>query len=267
MDSSGETKANIRSICDNSTFQTDVLKCVTGVCTARELLGFIQMGKELCEMPMQDNRQEYQTVIVIFATLSFFFVMLRVAAKIVAKNTWGADDTWAVVTFFILIPFTVFTLLAIHHGVGLATPLFTKDDLSQALKEVFILHQLYVCGLAAAKTSILFFYLRVFQDTTFRIVVWMTHAFNALSTVSLLVLNLTLGRSATNMLGNTADAVSSMNKYSNTLKIVLAHCVVNLALDIWMLILPMTQLYNIGLKRNKKINVMAMFGLVLQWPA
>ncbi|KAJ4038270.1 hypothetical protein NW763_013331 [Fusarium oxysporum] len=54
-----------------------------------------------------------------------------------------------------------------------------------------------------------------------------------------------------------------MNKYSNTLKIVLAHCVVNLALDIWMLILPMTQLYNIGLKINKKINVMAMFGLGL----
>lgn len=54
-----------------------------------------------------------------------------------------------------------------------------------------------------------------------------------------------------------------MNKYSNTLKIVLAHCVVNLALDIWMLILPLTQLYNIGLKLNKKINVMAMFGLGL----
>ncbi|KAF6514479.1 hypothetical protein HZS61_005613 [Fusarium oxysporum f. sp. conglutinans] len=164
---------------------------------------------------------------------------------------------------FILIPFTVFTLLAIHHGIGLATPLFTKDDLSQALKEVFTLHLLYVCGLAAAKTSILFFYLRVFQDTTFRTLVWITHAFNALSTVTLVTLGLTLGRSVTYLLGSTADSVSNMNKYSNTLKIVLAHCVVNLALDIWMLILPMTQLYNIGLKLDKKINVMAMFGLGL----
>ncbi|KAI7762545.1 hypothetical protein LZL87_008891 [Fusarium oxysporum] len=263
MDSSGETKANIRSMCDNPAFQTDVLNCVTGVCTAQEIQGFIVMGKELCQMPMQDNRQEYRATIIVFATLSFFFVVLRVASKIITKNTWGADDTWAVVTFFILIPFTVFTLLAIHHGVGLATPLFTKNDLSHALKEIFTLHLLYVCGLAAAKTSILFFYLRVFQDTTLRTLVWITHAFNALSTVTLVTLGLTLGRSVTYLLGSTADSVSNMNKYSNTLKIVLAHCVVNLALDIWMLILPMTQLYNIGLKLNKKINVMAMFGLGL----
>lgn len=114
MDSSGESKANIRTMCDNPAFQTDVLNCVAGVCTAQELqgmldgslmclvvniVGFIHMGKELCEMPMQDNRQEYRAVIVVFATLSFFFVMLRVASKIVTNNTWGSDDTWAVVTF------------------------------------------------------------------------------------------------------------------------------------------------------------------------
>ncbi|CVL08381.1 uncharacterized protein FPRN_13260 [Fusarium proliferatum] len=263
MDSSGETNANIRSMCDDPDFQTDVLNCVTGVCTAQEIQGFIVMGKKLCQMPLQDNRQEYRATIIVFATLSFFFFLLRVTSKIVTKNTWGTDDTWAAITFCILIPFTVFTLLAIHHGLGLATPLFTKNDLSQALKEIFILHLLYVCGLAAAKTSILFFYLRVFQDPTFRTLVWITHAFNVLSTVTLVTLALTLGRSASYLLGNTADSVSSLTRYSKALKVVLAHCVVNLAVDIWMLILPMTQLYNIGLKLNKKINVIAMFGLGL----
>jgi len=93
--------------------------------------------------------------------------------------------------------------------------------------------------------------------------VWATHAFNASSTVIFITLNLTLGRSVTYLLDNSSDDVVSMKKYSNAIKIVLAHCVVNLALDIWMLILPMTQLYNIGLKLNKKISVMAMFGLGL----
>ncbi|KAF4960405.1 hypothetical protein FGADI_1052 [Fusarium gaditjirri] len=263
MDSTGETNANVRSMCNDPDFQTDVLNCVTGVCTAQEIKGFIVMGKELCQMPLEDNRQEYRAVVILFAALSFFFVGLRVAAKIVTKNTWGTDDTWAVITLFILIPFTVFTLLAIHHGLGLAMPLFNKNDLSQALKEIFIVHLLYVCGLAAAKTSILFFYLRVFQDPSFRTLVWITHAFNILSTVILITLALTVGRSAAYLLGNTADSVSNLNKYSKSLKVVLAHCVVNLALDIWMLILPMTQLYNIGLKLNKKVSVMAMFGLGL----
>lgn len=93
--------------------------------------------------------------------------------------------------------------------------------------------------------------------------VWITHAFNALSTVIIIALNLTLGRSVTYLLDSSSDDVVSMKKYSNAIKIVLAHCVVNLALDIWMLILPMTQLYNIGLKLDKKISVMAMFGLGL----
>ncbi|PNP76074.1 hypothetical protein FNYG_10632 [Fusarium nygamai] len=263
MDSAGESKANIRSMCDDPAFQTDVLNCVTGVCTAQELQGFIHMGKELCDMPLQDNRQEYRAVVVVFATLSFLFVMLRVASKIITKDTWGPDDTWAVVTFSILIPFTVFTLLAIRHGVGLATPLFTKKDMSLALKELFIVHLLYVCGLAAAKTSILFFYLRVFSESSFRMLVWVSHAFNGLSTIIIITLNLTLGRSVTYLLGSSSDDVVSIKKYSNSIKIVLAHCVVNLVLDIWMLILPMTQLYNIGLKLNKKISVMAMFGLGL----
>ncbi|KAI1014393.1 hypothetical protein LB504_012163 [Fusarium proliferatum] len=260
MDSSGETNANIRSMCEDPDFQTDVLNCVTGVCTAKEIQ---VMGKELCQMPLQDNRQEYRATIIVFATLSFFFFVLRVTSKILTKNAWGTDDAWAAITFCILIPFTVFTLLAIHHGLGLPTPLFTRNDLSQALKEIFILHLLYVCGLAAAKTSILFFYLRIFSDNSFRMLVWATHAFNALSTVIIITLNLTLGRSVTYLLDNSSDDVVSMRKYSNAIKIVLAHCVVNLALDVWMLILPMTQLYNIGLKLDKKISVMAMFGLGL----
>ncbi|KAL5591374.1 hypothetical protein FOVSG1_010263 [Fusarium oxysporum f. sp. vasinfectum] len=263
IDSTGESNANIRSMCDNPAFQTSVLNCVTGVCTAQELQGFIVMGKELCQMPMQDNRQEYRAIVIVFATLASIFVVLRVACKMITKNTWGADDTWAVVTFFILIPFTVFALLAISHGVGLAPPMFTKNDLARTPKEIFILHLIYTCSLAAAKTSILFFYLRVFQDTTFRTLVWITHAFNALSTVTLATLGLTLGRSATYLLGNTSDSVSNLDKWSITIKIIVAHCVVNLALDIWMLILPMTQLYNIGLKLKKKIHVMAMFGLGL----
>ncbi|KAM0080747.1 hypothetical protein ACKRZS_007124 [Fusarium odoratissimum] len=88
-----------QSMCDNPAFQTSVLNCVTGVCTAQELQGFIVMGKELCQMPMQDNRQEYRAIVIVFATLASIFVVLRVACKMITKNTWGADDTWAVVTF------------------------------------------------------------------------------------------------------------------------------------------------------------------------
>jgi hypothetical protein len=41
----------------------------------------------------------------------------------------------------------------------------------------------------------------------------------------------------------------------------LSHAGINVALDIWMFILPLTQLYHIGLRTRKKIGVMLIFSL------
>lgn len=35
----------------------------------------------------------------------------------------------------------------------------------------------------------------------------------------------------------------------------------NIALDVWMVILPFTQLYHLGLKLRKKVGVIAMFSV------
>lgn len=56
-------------------------------------------------------------------------------------------------------------------------------------------------------------------------------------------------------------------------KLGLAHGGMNIALDVWMLVLPLTQLYKLNLKLRKKLGIMAMFcvgillvALVLQKP-
>jgi hypothetical protein len=129
------------------------------------------------------------------------------------------------------------------------------------MQEIVIVHTLYLCALAAAKNSILFFYLRVFPDHRFQLVVWVTIGFNILYTIVISVLNFTIGGSVGNLLSvknlNTFDP----EDYVPSIRVVLISCLVNLAVDVWMLILPMTQLWNIGLKLNKKISVMSMFGL------
>lgn len=47
--------------------------------------------------------------------------------------------------------------------------------------------------------------------------------------------------------------------------VALAHAGINVALDLWMFILPLTQLYHIGLKTKKKIGVMLIFSLGFLW--
>nr|CEG04928.1 unnamed protein product [Fusarium clavum] len=129
------------------------------------------------------------------------------------------------------------------------------------MQEIVIVHSLYLCGLTAAKNSILFFYLRVFPDNRFRIVVWATIAFNIISTIVISVLNFTVGGAIGNLLNVKNLSTLEPKDYIPSIRVVLISCSVNLAVDVWMLILPMTQLYNIGLKLNKKISVISMFGL------
>jgi hypothetical protein len=120
---------------------------------------------------------------------------------------------------------------------------------------------LFLLGLGAVKISILFFYLRIFPGEKFRKVVWVTIWFNVVTTAALFILNFTLGRVVQVVSRGGQNLDANIKAYGTNFKIGFVHSTINLALDTWMLILPMTQLYNLGLRRQKKIRVMSMFGM------
>ncbi|CEI66289.1 unnamed protein product [Fusarium venenatum] len=213
-------------MCKDEDIQNSVSDCVSRACTLREGIEFQNSVSSICNVPTADNRGMYRDIIIVFATFSFAFVVLRVVSKLIVKTPWGPDDTWAIIAF-----------------------------------HIFIWQILSILGLAAAKTSILFFYLRIFPDEKFRIIVWMTIAFNAVSIIVTLVLNLTLGQAVRIIWDGGTDYNSSLKTYNVVFKVGLANNAVSFALDIWMLILPMTQLYNLGLRQRQKIKVMSMFGM------
>ncbi|KAF4451689.1 hypothetical protein F53441_5368 [Fusarium austroafricanum] len=184
------------------------------------------------------------------------------SSKIVVKSRWGADDTWAIVTFLIMIPCTTFIFLAIANGFGSVLKLAQAKDLTGVMKNIFMFQLLFMCGLTAAKTSILFFYLRIFPDEKFRLLVWITIAFNTGSTLILVVIFFTKGR-IIEFFRAAENSSIPINSYMTAIKINLVHCVVSFTVDVWMLILPMTQIYNLGLRTEKKMRVMAMFGVGL----
>lgn len=45
------------------------------------------------------------------------------------------------------------------------------------------------------------------------------------------------------------------------IRLTMPHAVLNLALDVWMLVLPISQLWGVGLKFKKKLGVIAMFSV------
>ncbi|KAH7233440.1 hypothetical protein BKA59DRAFT_504339 [Fusarium tricinctum] len=252
-----------QDMCKSADSAQSVQECVSTVCTLREGLQFQSFVTSICNIPSGDHRQEYRVVIITFTALSFLCVVLRVAARFFVKTSWGADDTWAVITFLIIVPATAFVLFAIDCGFGSLAAIYRdgNQNYGRLFKSLFLWQILFISGLGAVKTSILFFYLRIFPSEKFRKVVWVTIWFNIITTSTILILNFTVGRSVQLVWRGAQDLDASIKTYGVGLKIGFAHSAVNIALDIWMLILPMTQLYNLGLRRHKKIRVMSMFSM------
>ncbi|UZP35189.1 hypothetical protein NXS19_003005 [Fusarium pseudograminearum] len=260
---SGGSNQTVQDVCKNKSMKTRVTYCVNKVCSLKEGLEFEGAVASICNVSTKDDRQMFRYIIIVFASFSFTFVFLRVASRLIVKTPWGPDDTWAMIAFLLMIPTTVFILLGIDDGFGLLALFYSSGTgkLLRLLKHMFIWQMTSISGLAVAKNSILFFYLRIFPDDKFRVMVWLTIAFNSVSTIVILILNLTLGNSVGKIWAGGADLTTSFQTFIVNFKIGLANTAVSFVLDTWMLILPMTQLYNIGLRQRQKIKVISMFGM------
>jgi hypothetical protein len=108
--------------------------------------------------------------------------------------------------------------------------------------------------------SILAFYLRIFPDRKFRITVWLTQTFNLSSTFVCLIVMLTLRRPVA-LNWEDWEGIYPYGRVRSQELLYLTHAMLNITLDVWMVIIPTTQLYYLGLKIRKKIGVIAMFSV------
>ncbi|GKU08020.1 hypothetical protein FLAG1_10903 [Fusarium langsethiae] len=260
MSNPAVANSSIEAMCAARELEKSIQDCISDMCTIRESLEFADFVSKVCDIPQEDDRPKYRAIVITWAAISLVAIILLLTSKIFVATPWGLDDSFSVLTFCILVPCTIFFLRATDGGFGSLKTLYQSADFSPLLKDMFIWQILFIAGLACAKTSILLFYLRIFPGQKFRRMVWTTLAFNTIATMVLLAVQLTVGR-IIELVWDREDLSASMEKYKKPIIIILAHCVVDFCVDVWMLVLPMTQLYNLGLRTDKKIRVMCMFGI------
>ncbi|KAF4472262.1 integral membrane [Fusarium albosuccineum] len=190
------------------------------------------------------------------------FFAMRMAAKALSLYSWGADDVLIIVSFVFLISFLVIIQLMIPQGLGLDIWMLSGSQITAFLKYFFVLQTDYTLTLALIKASILCFFLRVFPDSKFRVAVWGTLVVNVLTGLIYVILNFFQRRPLSLMWDGWKD-MPPRGVVLDLDKMALSHSFINIALDVWMLILPLTQLYKLGLKLKKKIGVIAMFSVGL----
>ncbi|GKU13210.1 unnamed protein product, partial [Fusarium langsethiae] len=211
-----------------------------------------------CQIPAQDSRIALRaSSLVIFGAALGSFI-LRLISKCLYKSEWGADDTFMSLAAFLIIPVATLLQLMVSNGLGRDLRKLRHEQLVFCFQMFFFQQVTYFIVLGLVKASILAFYLRIFPDHKFRIAVWVTQCVNIASAASYVVLILLQKNPIS--LNWTGDNAS--HPHGNVLSdklLYLTHGILSMALDVWMVILPLTQLCHLGLKFRKKVGVMSMF--------
>lgn len=137
----------------------------------------------------------------------------------------------------------------------------TCNGQTNIFSQLFIVIEvLYLTALVLVKAAILCFFLRIFPDHKFRIVVKCTMVFNALIWVGFFIF-VFFQIQPFSLFWNGWQQKKGHLILTGFTNFTLPLAGINLLLDIWMLILPMTQLWGMGLKLKKKLGVISMFSV------
>ena len=228
-------------------------------CSIKEALFTKNLTATNCHAPVRDKSGMYNTISITFGVLSGFFVLLRLVYKLfILKTDVGMDD-WAILaTLMAGIPSTVIN----SHGVvpnGLGKDVWTlgDDQITNFGYWFYILEILYFFQISLVKLSLLFFYMRIFPGRDIRRLLWATVVFNCLFGLSFSIVAI-FQCSPIPFYWEKWDGLHQGTCFNiNTMG--WTNAAISIALDGWMLAIPLWQLRTLKLHWKKKIGVAAMF--------
>lgn len=218
------------------------------------------MSDTSCGVPMRDRGAEYDTINITLAVISITIVLVRLGFKLFDARSLSSDDY--VVLFLIL--FALPSVLITHYGtapngVGRDIWTLTPENITNFLFYFYIMAIFYFGQVMLVKLCLLLFYLRIFPGPTVRRVLWGTIAFTVLFGIIFIFLAV-FQCSPRSHFWEGWDG-EHQGKCLDINAIAWANAGISIALDFWMLAIPLAQLRTLKLHWKKKIGVGLMFGV------
>ncbi|KAK2024718.1 CFEM domain-containing protein [Colletotrichum zoysiae] len=146
-------------------------------------------------------------------------------------------------------------------GIGRDIWSLSHEEVNLVMQVLFAFEILYIISVSALKASILFFYLRVFQlvNQTFSIVLWSTQILNIMTCVAFILAKLNQCKPFSYSWEGWDGR--HLGRCINLRALLIMHAALNLAINLWILALPMTHVLWLNLRRRQKLEVLLMFRL------
>ncbi|KAI7782216.1 hypothetical protein LA080_013761 [Diaporthe eres] len=243
-------------LCADHVYNDFVNSCVLGNCSVKEQLTTQRVTSLGCGVTYNDTTGSLKLLhYLLFASQTIFFI-LRMASRALKLAPWDLDDTTIVV---LTLGFLGSGIAEAELGAGKPYWTFEFWEITATLKVYFIFEILYTVTLGMIKISICFLYIRIFSNSTLKKVLWGTQTFNIL----LIVVFLCADFGQCVPLSYFWDAWDKEHSGScfDINAMAYTHSAINIALDVWMLILPAIQVWRLNMSFKKKLGVSAMFAI------
>ncbi|KAH7000665.1 hypothetical protein EDB80DRAFT_780000 [Ilyonectria destructans] len=249
---------NQTCICTTESLQEDMTVCVTDNCTVKQSLVTTNATLSYCGVPVRHKSTNYVAVNVAFVTVSFVLVAQRFAFKIYTKLDLGLDDWFTLGATTISIPQTVITLAGVSAN-GLGHDIWTLpfSKIYNFAKNVMIMEVLYFAQITLLKLAMLFFYLRIFPSSGVRRLLWGTIIANTIYGISFVIAGI-FQCNPISYFWNMWDG-EHQGRCLNQNAIGWSNAAISIALDFWMLAIPLHQIRHLNLNWKRKVAVGSMF--------
>ncbi|KAI8676178.1 CFEM domain-containing protein [Fusarium sp. Ph1] len=245
-------------MCTNEQLQLEMNVCVKQTCTVKESLATANLTMTSCGAPIRDKSNQYLILSNTFAVITGLFIVQRFASKIYWKLPLGLDDWFMLITFLSGIPSSVITVHGtVANGLGRDIWTLTPTEITNFGYFFHVMAILYFAQVTLLKLSLLFFYLRIFPTVGVRRTLWATVIFNSLFGLAF-VFTAVFQCQPISYFWKKWDGEHE-GHCADLNAITWSNAGISIALDFWMLAVPLSQLKALNLDWKKKIGVGMMF--------
>ncbi|CAN8106073.1 unnamed protein product [Discula destructiva] len=235
----------------------DLNACLESNCTFAEQIVTCGATWKQCKVPLDETSLTPLIIITFLVQLSAF--IMRVWSMLVRSTRLGYDDVSITIAFILLLCFVPILCLIDYYGFYANVYTGTVHNLDKSSICFFVFKVFYALAMGWTKIAIVFLYFRILEGRKSRFILWATQAAILLVMCSFII-----------ALGNACKPIWAYWAFS--FDVANATCLdlwdwggyytgLNLALDIWMIVVPVYTISKLKMDKKAKMGVIAMFCL------
>jgi hypothetical protein len=207
---------------------------------------------------VRDRGATYNATSITLIVIACTIVLIRLCFKVFVIRSLSPDDYVVFALLVITIPSVIITSIGTTpNGVGRDIWALTPKQITDFLFYFYLMAMLYFVQVALVKIAMLLFYLRIFPAQNVRRLLWGTVIFSVLFGIFFFFLAI-FQCQPISFFWTHWDGEHE-GKCLNSNAIAWANAGISIALDVWMLVIPLAELKSLNLHWKKKIGVGFMF--------